>query len=153
MALNDPFDASYVPFASNDSTTNSNYYITPAFFPIGLPEDQQSSAPPKGLESTVNSISPPPQISTAQSWWGAVKQDAQSATAWAENEAVNLYQGGKTVVSTVYSDVSSGVGKVTSDVTAPVRQTYWYILLAVVVVAGALYYIGKGGAVKVNAIV
>lgn len=150
MALNDPFDVSYVPFASKDP----NYYIdnSPATFPIGLPEDQQSSEPPRGLESTVNSISPPPQISSAQSWWGIIKQDAQGAGAWVENEVSNVYQGTKNVVSTVYSDVSSGVGRVASDVSEPARQTYWYILVAVVVVAGALYYIGKGGAIKANVI-
>jgi hypothetical protein len=124
--------------------------LSPAQFPMGLPEDTQSTEPPPGFRSTLASISPPPKISTAESIWSTIKQDSQSALAWTEKEAQSVYQGSKNVISTVYHDVAEGVGTVAYDATAPVRATYWYLILGLVVVAGGLYFIGKTGAIKVS---
>lgn len=138
------------PFiASNDSPDLGS----PATWPIGLPMDQQNTLPPAGLESTIASVQDPPPISTAAKVWNTIKQDSQSAGTWVESEIGSIYDGSKNVVSQVYGDVSKGVGAVASDVTSPLRSTYMYLILGIIVIAGAIYFIGKGGAVKANVIV
>lgn len=129
----------------------------PAFDPIGLPNDPLSDYIPPGLDSAQNSVTPAPAISTAQSFWDTIKQDSQSALAWTETEASDLGSGAKSAVVAGYDNVKSAVGTVVSDVSNPIGNVldnvYWKIIIAVVVLGGAIYFIGKGGAVKVNAIV
>ena len=148
-----PLSNDSIPFASNGIPD----YLTfgsPAQSPVGLPQDTQSTSPPPGFESTTASVSNAPKLASVnQSWWETIKQDSQSALQWTESEIQAGYNGTKNVVGTVYRDVAGGVGTVVGDATAPARQVYWYILLAVVVVAGGIYFIGKGGAVKVHAVV
>ncbi len=123
--------------------TDPNYYFSnsPAASPIGLPADQQPTDPPPGFESTVASISAPPAIATVSpSIWNTIKQDSQSALTWTENEIKAGYSTGKSAVSTVVSDV-------TAPVTGAVKTIYLYAILGVIVLAGAIYFIGRGGAI------
>lgn len=113
---------------------------------LGLPGDNQSSAPPPGFESTTAAVQPPPPISTVDKIWGTIKSDASSAVNWGESEVQSAYQTTKSAVGTVVSDVAS-------PITSSLKSVYMYALIGVVVLAGAIYFIGKGGAVKVNAIV
>lgn len=128
-----------------------------AFVPIGLPADPQAGYIPPGLETTTASISPAPAISTAQSFWDVIAQDSRGALNWVEEEGSAAASGVKNAVVSGYGGVKSAVGTVVADVTSPVASAldnvYWKIIIAVVVIGGALYFIGKGGAVKVNAIV
>ena len=127
--------------------------VDPSLVPLGLPQDTQPTSPPPGLESTTASVSDPAPISTVDKIWNTIKSDSSSAVNYIEQAPGALYSGTKSAISTIYTDVASGVSTVANDVTSPLRSTYWYLIVAVVVIAGALYFIGKGGAVKVNAIV
>lgn len=126
----------------NDLVEGDESYLGP----FGLPFDTQPTSPPPGLESTVGSVSNPPAISTATGVWEKVKQWDLAAGDWIVN-----------AVKKDYALVKGGVSTVAGDVVAPIEEkatsTYWYLLLGVVVIAGAIYFIGKSGAVKVNAIV
>lgn len=129
---------------------------------IGLPADPSSSLPPAGLETTVAAVAPAPTVTNAQSFWGGIKDDFKEGFNYVEGvgrsaadsvEAIpgEIYGAGKSAISTVYNDVESGVSTVVSDVTKPIgnvlSSTYWYVIGAVVVLAGGLYFVGRGGVV------
>lgn len=125
--------------------------------PMGLPPDPVGVGPVRGLESTAGASQPAPLMTSHPSLWEEIKQDSLSAVRMVETGAKNVYGGIKDITKTVYGDVESGVETVVGDVAKPVQgaidNAYWKIILAVVVLGGALYYIGKSGALKVNAIV
>lgn len=112
-------------------------------YPMGLPMDPVGAGAPLGLESTKAAVSSSPIMVAYEESWDAV-----------ENFYVGLYGTTKKIIGQVYSDVRSGAGTVYDDVSKPVSSaltgTYWYLILGVVVVAGGLYFVGKGGAVKVS---
>lgn len=119
---------------------------------VWLPADVMPSDPPPGFETTPQGLMPTPTISAkAQAMWDTVKSDAQGVAAWGEDEAKNVYGGVKNVAKTVYGDLSKAAGTVYDDVAKPVKGlltgTYMYMLLGVIVVAGAVYFIGKSGAI------
>jgi hypothetical protein len=105
--------------------------------------DPVSNLPPPGLETTVGASQAPPTISTAQGIWDTIKSDSEAAG--------SAVLGG---VEAGYGLVKKGVSTVVGDVAAPIQgaltSTYWYAIIAVVVLGGALYFMGKGGGVKVN---
>lgn len=116
---------------------------------LGFPTLSGDSYTPPGLQSTQAAITPAPQISSNQSTWDMVTQDSKGALSWvgselsaAENAAVggvkSAYNMGKSAVSTVVSDVANPIGGV-------LNTFYWYVIGAVVILAGALYFVGKGG--------
>jgi len=147
-------------FGSGSTTTTTS--DPSASTPIGLPVDPNSSLPPAGLESTASAISSAPNISSSQGIWGTITSDfsagftyiedaASSAASAVEAVPGEIYGGAKSVVSTVYTDVKSGVTTVVSDVEKPIAgalsNIYMYVIGAVVILAGAIYFIGKGGAI------
>jgi hypothetical protein len=138
------------PASSTDPTTlGSDFYtgiLSPDVQPIGLPTDSQSTAPPPGFESTVGSVSSPPPISTIDKIWGTIKSDASAAVGFTESEIKAGYQTTKSAVGTVVGDVANPLANTAKSI-------FWYAIVAVVVIAGGIYFIGRGGAVKVNAIV
>lgn len=126
--------------------------------PMGL---YMSSAPPPGLESASQATGPAPAISDSQGWWGSITSEMSAGFSWVsgkahaaadyvENIPGEIYGGTKNVIKHVYHDVEEGVETVVGDVAKPLTSglssTYWYIIGGVVVLAGALYFIGKGGA-------
>lgn len=128
----------------------SNYVETnaaPAMDAFGLPQTPADGlSTPAGLPDSSAVLQAPPAIGTVQSIWGSIKQDSQSALSWTEGEISGAYNTTKGAVSTV-------VGDVTAPVAGALKSVYWYAIIAVIVVAAGLYFVGKGGAVKVNAIV
>jgi len=116
---------------------------------MGFPTLSGDSYTPPGFSSTQAAIPPAPDISSNQSTWDTVTQDARSALKWssdalstAENTAVSgiksAYQGTKNVVGTVAGDIANPIGGV-------LKTTYLYIIVGVVILAGALYFVGRGG--------
>ena len=131
-------------FGSNDSL-----FAVPTS--IGLPVDNQSSAPPPGFDSTVSSVQPAPPISTVDKIWGSISSTASSVVSKIEaapGEALDWTEG---EIKSGYNTVKSGVGTVVSDVTSPVtsslKSVYVYAIVGVIVLAGAIYFIGRGGAI------
>lgn len=111
-----------------------------------------------GFESTSAAVSKGAPVSSIVSeWWDNIKNDMNQVVNVVETETKNAYGGIKDLTKTVYNDVSSGVGEVFDDVTHPVETAlsglYWYAIVGVIVIAGAVYFMGKGGAIKVHAIV
>lgn len=114
------------------------------YLPLGLPPDPSPYTIPPGLESTQGAVSTFdalfPEITYV---WDAIKRNSESAADYLEQGVKDAYSATKNVVSTVYDDV-------TKPLSDAVDNAYWKVLLAVIVVGGALYFIGKTGAVKVN---
>lgn len=131
----------YTPYVPEGPTES----LPIAYRPIGLPADPISYLPPAGFETTVAAQGSDPLISSSQSWWDTIKQTSYSAVE-------SVYEGAKSVTKKVYNDGKNLVGTVYDDVTAPVenavKSIYWYALLGVVVIAGALYLSNKSGALK-----
>lgn len=117
--------------------------------PLGLP--YESGQPPKGFESTTASQPPAPPISTIDSIWDTIKQDSLGAVDWTGQAIDSTYSNAKSVANNVYDDLKSGVSKVGGDVTAglasPLQNIYWYLIIGVVIIGGALYFVGRGGAI------
>ncbi len=120
------------------------------------PNSVYSDMPPQGFESTLGSIQDPPQIASS-SVWDRITGTADTAVGWLETVDKQL---GASVINTVKKDydlVKGGATQVIGDVASPIQSslnsTYWYLIVGIIVIAGALYFIGKGGAIKVNAIV
>lgn len=131
--------------------------VDPSMQSIGLPSDPLASILPPGFQSTQAAIQPAPQITNAQapsptggSLWDSMKSEMGKVISTVETDTEN---GVKSVYGLGKSAVSTVVGDVTAPIANAATSIYWYALIAVVVVAGAIYFIGKGGAVKVNAIV
>lgn len=122
--------------------------------PIGIPQiaDSITGLVPAGLGQTQSAVQGTPLISTAQGLWEEVKTDYVNLAGTMEDFAKKLYGQTKDIVGTVYHDAGSAVGTVYEDVSSPVSkivsQTYWGTVLLIVVLAGALYVAGKGGALK-----
>ena len=118
-----------------------------AYRPLGLPMDPMYNIALPGLEGADAAIEGTPILSSIQSTFDKITSDSYGALQ-------SVYDSGKKAIGTLYDDVAHGVGNVYDDVTKPVTSlldnVYWKVILAVVVVGGALYFIGKGGAVKVN---
>lgn len=114
------------------------------YLPLGLPPDPSPYTIPPGLESTQGAVSTFdalfPEITYV---WDAIKRNSESAADYLEQGVKDAYSATKNVVGTVYDDV-------TKPLSDAVDNAYWKVLLAVIVVGGALYFIGKTGAVKVN---
>ncbi len=129
------------PSLSNDYYTDQSYIPLPNLANI-LPwvEDPQKSQTVPGLDHTQFAVSDPPLISTLQEMWKAFKEDPVEFVKYGLGES---YEGTKDAVQTVVKDV-------VEPIQDQAKTTYWYILLAVVVVAGGIYFIGKGGAIKAN---
>lgn len=114
---------------------------------IGFPKDPVSSFPPPGLEGTSGAVSDSPIMTSLGNFLGTV-----------EDYTVNIVKGGyegvKNVTKTVYDDVKSGVGTVVGDVTSPLGslldKTYWYLIGAVIIVGGVVYFAGKSGALRIS---
>lgn len=145
-------------FVAGSMSTEQGDFIpgvtdSPASLPMGFPEDNQSSAPPPGFETTTGSVAAPPQISTIDSLWNTIKQDSQSTIAWTEQEASNTFTGAKNLAKSAVSGVESAGSGAVDFVESGVKSVYWYTILAVVVIGGVIYFAGKSGAIKVNAIV
>lgn len=144
-------NASTIPDYSGSASDVANF--------LGLPQDPVSTDPPAGFESAAmaDAIMTPPITGGNSSFWDTIKNDASSAVSIVETGAKNAYGGIKDVTKTVYGDLSSGVGTVVDDVTRPVanaeKTVYWYLIGGVVVLLGGIYFIGKTGAFKVNAVV
>lgn len=153
--------AGYISPSTADSTpTNTMDTGMQAVSPIFLREDLISgeSGGIPGFETTsAAATAPPPVTSISSNWWDTIKNDMGQIVTAVENAPGTLYTDVKGITKTVYGDVSSGVGTVFKDVSAPIANAatsyYWYAIIALVVVAGGLYFVGKGGAIKVNAIV
>lgn len=141
--------------ASGISPTNM-FGANPLYINESLVAGESAGIP--GFQSTFGSISSPaPMASVSPSWWDTIKNEATSAFGATEDDIKTVYGGLKDVTKTVYGDASSAVGTVFNDVTSPVKDaanaTYWYTILAVIVVGGVLYFMGKSGVLKVNAVV
>jgi len=121
--------------------------------PLGLPSDPMSSYPPAGFETTVGAAQPEPHISTLQSVWNEIKQDSNSAISSVESGVKTVYGGIKDVTKTVYGDVANAAGTVADDVTKPIRTTYTYAVVGVIILFAGFYFLGKSGVLKVNAVV
>lgn len=134
----------YTPYIPTGNPEQS----TAAYRPLGLPMDPMSNLPPVGLESPmINYDTSMPAMSGLDGIWDKLTQNSESAIDWA-------YSGIERGIKGVYGKAKDAVSTVVSDVTTPLenelKSTYLYLLLGVVVIGGALYYIGKGGAVKVR---
>lgn len=132
------------------------FSASPLFLKSDLVAGESSGIP--GFESTsAASSSPPPISSASSSWWDSIKNDMGRVVQAAEDLPGVLYTDAKGITKTVYGDISSGVGTVFNDVSSPLANAatsyYWYALLAVGVVLAGVYFIGKTGSFKVNAIV
>lgn len=140
-------DSSYDPFSElglpPDQTSS-----------MGFPADPVSSSPPSGLQTTTAAIQSAPPISTFDSIWNTIKQDSTGILSYAEDEAKNAYGGIKDVGATVYGDIKSGAGTLYDDVSKPISgiisSAYTYIIVAVVVIGGIIYFAGKSGALRVT---
>lgn len=132
--------------AVGDALSSADSLFGPATEPIGLPADTQSTSPPPGFETTTAAIQPAPPISTVDKIWNSIKQDSQSALSWTEGAVKSTYETGKSAVSTVAGDIAHPVENAAQGI-------FWYAMIGVVIIAGAIYFIGKGGAVKLNAVV
>lgn len=129
---------------------------SPLFLKSGLVAGESGGIP--GFESTSAAISAPAAVSSvAPSWWDSIRNDMGQAVDNLEKLPGVLYTDAKGITKTVYDDISGGVGTVYDDATGKLAGTatsyYWYALLALVVVGTGIYFIGKTGAIKVNAIV
>lgn len=112
---------------------------------IGLPADPNPVSPPLGLESTPSAVAEPPLISSVTpSIWQTIKSDSvnvfHSVIEESETAVKDAYGVGKSAVTTVVTDVGAPIKSVLTG-------TYMYLLLGLVVVAGGLYFIGKGGGI------
>jgi len=114
-----------------------------SYLPLGLPPDPVSQLPPPGLETTLAASGSSPYISSLQGVWDSITSASESAAKAVESGITKVYGKVKQGVGTVYDDVTNPVGSL-------VENAYWKILLGVVVVGVAVYYIGKTGAVKVS---
>lgn len=118
-----------------------------AYRPLGLPMDPMFNVALPGLEGADAAQEGTPILSSIQNIFDDIKNDSYGALQTA-------YDSGKKAIGTLYDDVAHGVGNVYDDVTKPLEtaldNVYWKIILAVVVVGGALYFVGKTGAVKVS---
>jgi hypothetical protein len=123
-------------FGSNDSL----FAVPTSMTPLGLPADNQSSAAPPGFESTVGAVQPAPPVSTIDKIWDTIKTDSSSAVSWGEDEVKAAYSNTKAAAGTVVSDVTSPIASATKSI-------YMYAILGVIVLAGAIYFIGRGGAI------
>lgn len=151
----------YIDAATSDNvptnTINTGMFnLSPLFLKDSLIGGESGGIP--GFESTSAAGQMPPPISSASpSWWDSIRNDMGQAVQAIENAPGTLYTDAVGITKTVYGDVSSGVGTVFNDVSAPIANAaqnyFWYAMVALVVVAGGLYFVGKGGAIKVNAIV
>lgn len=126
----------------NELTTVPDFDLmaTRILTPMGFPPDPTSNLVP-GLSQTSYSVQEAPIFSSVQGVWDTFKNFGES-----------VYTGAKGVVSHGYTDLKEAASTVYDDVTMPVesalKSTYWYLILGVVVIGGALYFIGKGGALK-----
>ena len=111
-----------------------------ANLPIGLPSDPVLQTPPVGLSGAGATVADAPQVGTIQNIWNTIKSESEGAIQTAENLVASGYDTAKNAAGTVLSDVEKPVQGVLTGV-------YWYAVIAVVVIAGALYYVGKGGAI------
>lgn len=126
---------------SNDYYTDQSYIPLPNFADIlPFPKDPQADATVPGIDHTTYAISKPPLISTLQEMWKGFVEDPVDFVKYGVKES---YSGSKEAISTVISDV-------VEPIQSEVKTTYWYLILGLVVVAGGLYFIGRGGAIKVN---
>lgn len=147
------------PATSEGSTSNvldtGMFSLSPIFLKGSLIAGESGGVP--GFESTSGATSSAPPITSASSWWDNVKNEMGSVVTSVENYEKGIYNGVKDITKTVYSDASSAVGTVYADVSSPVTSaltsTYWYAIGAVVVLGAVIYFAGKSGALKVNAII
>ncbi len=126
---------------------SNDYYMDQSYIPLPnlsdiLPwiEDPQKNQSVPGLDHTQFAVSDPPVISTLQEMWKAFSSDPVEFVKYGLGQT---HEGVKDAVTTIVKDV-------VDPIQDQAKTTYWYILLAVVVVAGGIYFIGKGGAIKAN---
>lgn len=136
-----------------DEQPNSSTYIpdgpqetwSAAYRPLGIPGDPGSDMI-AGLETTDAAAGPAPSISSFQNFTDSIKSDA-----------TNLLGGAEGAIKSGYSTIKGAVGTVVGDVTDPLAsaaKTYFaYAMVAIIIVGGVLYFAGKSGALKINAIV
>ncbi len=114
---------------------------SPLFLNESLVAGESAGIPGLGSTTTLD-VPSAPIASVDNSWWSTIKSDMSSAVAAVETFDKNIYTGVKDVTKTVYGDVSSGVGTVFDDVTKPITSvltgTYWYLILAVVVMMSGI---------------
>lgn len=123
-------------------------------FSIGIPRDPVGNTPVYGLETTSAAVQEAPPISTFDRLWGAIKQDSSGLLHGIGDAGKNAYGGISDITKTVYGDVKSAAGTVYDDVSKPlsgiIGSAYTYIIVAVVVLGGVIYFAGKSGALRVS---
>lgn len=121
-----------------------------AFTDIGMSTYQPSDAPIPGMQNTDGALTPAPPISTVDKIWGAIKSDSQGALSWVESSASGATQSVESALGTAVSATKAGVADLTKGVTSGLNSIYWYLILAVIVLGGVIYFAGKSGAVGVR---
>lgn len=147
------------PVLDQSVSSQVPYYVAAPldqYSSVALPPDSGNVSVP-GINQTYSNQNPPPPISTWDSIWNTVKNDAGIVKTDALYGVQSVYSGAKSVIGTVASDVSGGVASTFTTLTKPLTSLatngIMMILLAVVVIGGVLYFIFSTGGVHVNAIV
>lgn len=125
--------------STTDQTQTSTVASSQDLSPMGLPADD-TNIPPLGFDGTQAAVQSAPAISSAQSIWDKIKTDASSAIDYVESAP------GK-VIGAAESESNSILQNAENAVAAPLKSTYMYLLLGLVVLGGVLYFVGKGGAI------
>lgn len=115
------------------------------YSPLGLPSDTQDYVP-QGFQSAMVTQPSAPQISSAQGIWDTIKQDSSGAIDWAEHTAKDIWAWTNKPIITIPNPMDvlkEGEEKVEQKL----NSIYWYGIIAVVVLVGGIYFIGKSGAI------
>jgi hypothetical protein len=127
-------------------------------------DDGMPSLNPTGENPVSSAAVDPSGSSSTQSWYSSIESGVSGVVAGVENVASKTvsaavsgietgYGAAKSAAGTVLSDVESGTTSAINTALAPAKSVFLYLLLGVAVVGAVIYYAGKSGALKVNAIV
>lgn len=129
------------------------FNLNALFLKSSLVVGESSGIP--GLGGTDAAVSDSPLLSSVSpSWWDSIKNSASGVISKAESIEKSIYTEAKDVTKIVYGDVRDAAGTIYDDVSKPISGfisgTYWYAILAVVVLGGVIYFAGKSGALRVS---
>lgn len=117
----------------------------------------QSSPSLPGINTTYADNQPSPTYTTSQSVWDEVKQfgsDFGEGLSDAVKSGYDTVAGG---INTVVQDAAGGIARATTTLAKPVEDVTSFgvtqIILVVAVIGAAVYFMGKSGGLRVNAVV
>ena len=113
--------------------------------PLGLPMDFMDYMPP-GFQTTTASFEATPAISSVDTVWDTIKDNSSGAIDWAGDKLSEFWDWSKKPLITIPNPMDI-VDERIEQVQEGSKTIFWYAIVGVIVIAGAMYFIGRGGAI------